>query len=61
LHISGNISTIEEGSSEKVFERAFGFSLIKVTVNVTGPCINTIEKTVKGFIFLRFIRLRRFF
>lgn len=61
MGISGNISILEEGSSEKVFERAFGFSLIKVTVNVTGPCINPIEKTVKGFIFLRFIRLRRFF
>ena len=46
--------------SEKVFERTFGFSLLKVIVNVTGPCINPIEKTVKGIIFLRFIRLRRF-
>jgi hypothetical protein len=61
LDISGNISTIEEGLSEKIFERAFGFSLIKVTVNATGPCINPVEKTVKGFIFLRFVRIRRFF
>ena len=61
LDISGNISILEKGVSEIVFDRPFGFGFIKFTVNVSAPGMDPIEKTVKGFIFLRFIRLRRFF
>jgi len=60
LNISGNISDLKEGLSETVFDRPFGFGFLKITINVTSPGMNPIEKTVKGFIFLRFIRLRRF-
>jgi len=60
LNISGNISNLEEGLSEKLFERAFGLGFIKITVIITAFGMDPIEKTVKGFIFLRFIRLRRF-
>lgn len=60
LDISGNILTLEEGLSEELFDRAFGFGFVKITINVTAPHMEPIEQTVKGFIFLRFIRLRRF-
>jgi hypothetical protein len=60
LNIAGNISTLEEGLTETVFGRPFGFGFIKVTVNVTALGMNPIDKTVKGFVFLRFVRLRRF-
>lgn len=60
LNISGNISTLEKGLSENIFDRPFGFGFIKVTINVNASRMNSIEKTVKGFVFLRFIRLRRF-
>ena len=60
LNFSGNISTLEKGLSENIFDRPFGFGFIKVTVNVSASRMDSIEKTVKGFIFLKFIRLRRF-
>jgi hypothetical protein len=60
LNIAGNISTLEEGLTETVFGHPFGFGFIKVTVNVTALGMDPIDKTVKGFVFLRFVRLRRF-
>lgn len=56
----GNIIMLENGSKETVSNSLFGFGFITVTVNVTAPGMDPIEKTVKGFIILRFIRLRRF-
>lgn len=57
----GNILTLENGSKETVVSNLFfGFGLITVTVNVTASGIDPIEITGKGFIILRFIRLRRF-
>jgi hypothetical protein len=58
--LTGNSSSFEIGSKEIIFNRPFGFGFIKVTVNVTAPGMKSFEKTIKGFIFLRFIRLRRF-
>ena len=60
LNQNGNISTLGVGSKETIVKRPFGFGLIKVIINVNAPGIEPIEKIVKGFIFLRFIRLRRF-
>jgi parallel beta-helix repeat protein len=60
LNISGNISTLKKGLSENIFDRAFGCGFIKVTVNISASGIDPIKITKKGFIFLRFIRLRRF-
>jgi hypothetical protein len=58
--IKGNSSLLDVGSKEMVFSKSFGFGFIKVTVNVSAPGMDSFEKTIKGFIFLRFIRLRRF-
>jgi len=58
--VTGNTSSLNIGSKETVFNRPFGFGFIKVKVNVTASGMDSFEKTIKGFIFLRFIRLRRF-
>ena len=60
LNQNGNISTLGAGLKETIIKRPFGFGLIKVIININAPGIEPIEKIVKGFIFLRFIRLRRF-
>jgi len=60
LDKNGTISFLEIGSKETVNNRLFGFGLITVKLNVTAPGIEPFEETVKGFIILRFVRLRRF-
>lgn len=60
LDRNGTIPVIEVGSTEVFSESPFGFGFIKVIVNVTAPGIEPIEITAKGFIILRFVRLRRF-
>ena len=60
LEKNGNITSIGSDSSETLTERPFGFGFITVKVHVTAPGIEPIEITAKGFIILRFVRLRRF-
>jgi hypothetical protein len=60
LNRNGTISNLDLGEMETLRERPFGIGLITVTVNVKAEGAETFEKTVKGLIFLRFIRLRRF-
>ena len=60
LQDNDTILKLENGTKETVGSRLFGFGMITVTVNVTAPGMESIEKTVKGFVILRFIRLRRF-
>jgi len=60
LKTNGTIPTLGVGLTETVEESPFGFGLITVTVEVTAPDIDPIQKTAKGFIFLRFVRLRKF-
>ena len=55
-----NISTLGVGKKETVQGKPFGFGLITVKMKVTAPGLEPIEITAKGFIFLRFVRLRRF-
>ena len=57
--VTGNTSSLDIGSKETVFNRPFGFGFIKVKVNVSAPGMDSFEKTIKGFIILKFIRLRR--
>ena len=57
---NGNFSILESEQKETIRAKPFGFGLITVKVNVTAPGIEPIEITAKGFIFIRFVRLRRF-
>jgi hypothetical protein len=60
LEKNGTIPSIDSDSAETLTERPFGFGFITVKVHVTAPGIDPIETTAKGFIILRFVRLRRF-
>ncbi|MCK4902460.1 MAG: PKD domain-containing protein, partial [Thermoplasmatales archaeon] len=62
LQCNGTISALEPGSKETVTKSPFGISLITVTVEIDAPGIDHIDPisaTVKGFLILRFVRLRR--
>ena len=60
LNLNGTIQSLEIGGLETVIERLFGFGFISVNVNVRADGFDPFEETLKGFIILRFIRLRRF-
>jgi hypothetical protein len=60
LDKNDTITILKEGTMETVKERPRGIGFITVTVNVNADGLEPFEKTVKGFIILRFIRLRRF-
>jgi len=63
LDEQGTISTLSPDDETPITQLPkFGFWLIEVNVKVDSPDIdNPIEITAKGFIMLRFIRLRRYF
>lgn len=58
LQNNGTNDTLGVGLTHTVERSLFGLGLITVTVNVTAQDIDPIEITTKGFILLRFIRLR---
>ncbi len=58
LQVNDINDTLGVGLTHTVERSPFGLGLITVTVNVTAADIDPIEITTKGFIFLRFIRLR---
>lgn len=57
---NGNFSILESEQKETIKAKPFGFGLITVKLKVSAPGIEPIEITAKGFIFIRFVRLRRF-
>jgi len=62
LNITGNYSEIENGTKKTIHELTkFGFCRIDVEVTVEAEGIGPITETAKGFVILRFTRLRRFF
>jgi subtilisin family serine protease len=61
LQKNGIISELRSDKIVTVEGSPFGIGLISVEVNVTVPGLDTIHETAKGFIFLRFVRLRRIF
>lgn len=58
LATNGSISTLGVGLTETIEGSPFGLGLITVTVDVEAPGLNPIQKTAKGFIFLRFVRVK---
>jgi hypothetical protein len=60
LNMNGTVSNLQIGEHLTIQERLFGFGFITVNIDVKAFEIEPFEEILKGFIILRFIRLRRF-